>query len=210
MKSHVLVTGGAGYVGSHTCKQLAAAGYIPIVYDDLRRGNRWAVRWGPLIEAPLEDYDALVTSMREYKVSAVLHFAAYAYVGESMTDPSRYFRNNVAVTLNVLDAMVKLHIEPLIISSSCAVYGIPPSLPMKESMPIAPISPYGASKVMLEEIARWYGECHGLRTVALRYFNAAGTDPGGEIGELHNPEPHLIPIVVEAALERRNLVRSMG
>ena len=210
MTKHVLVTGGAGYVGSHTCKLLAASGYTPVVYDDLRRGNRWAVQWGPLVEAPLEDKAALVSAMQQYNISGVMHFAAYAYVGESMADPSSYFRNNVAATLNVLDAMVEQRIEPFIISSTCAVYGVPPSLPIREDMPIAPISPYGASKVMLEELARWYGVSHGIRTFALRYFNAAGTDPGGEIGELHDPEPHLIPIVIEVALGRRVHVEING
>jgi UDP-arabinose 4-epimerase len=210
MTNHILVTGGAGYVGSHTCKLLAASGYTPVVYDDLRRGNRWAVQWGPLVEAPLEDRETLISAMKQYDIRAVIHFAAYAYVGESMTDPSIYFRNNVAATLNVLDAMVEMRIAPFIISSTCAVYGTPPSLPIKENMPIAPISPYGASKVMLEELARWYGFSHGIRTFGLRYFNAAGTDPDGKIGELHEPEPHLIPIVIEAALGRRTHVEIMG
>lgn len=210
MPDRVLVTGGAGFVGSHACKELARAGYVPVVYDDLRRGNAWAVKWGPLVRAPLEDRGQLLTAMREHHVKAVMHFAAYAYVGESMTNPSTYFRNNVNASLNVFDAMAELGVEPLVISSTCAAYGIPYELPITEDTPLAPINPYGASKVMMEEIARWYGAAHGMRTIALRYFNAAGCDPEGEIGELHDPEPHLIPLVVEAALGRRDSITVNG
>ena len=207
---NILVTGGAGYVGSHACKALSRAGFQPIVYDDLRRGNRWSVKWGPLIEAPLEDRDQVLQAMRQYDIGAVLHFAAYAYVAESMADPGLYFRNNVANSLNLLDMMVEAGVPNLIISSTCATYGIPEKLPITEATPIAPINPYGASKAMLEQLARWYGESHGIRTVALRYFNAAGADPEGEIGELHDPEPHLIPIVIEAALGQRAYVEING
>lgn len=210
MAERSLVTGGAGYVGSHACKALASAGIVPVAYDDLRRGNRWAVRWGPLVQAPLEDRAALVAAMRDHGVTSVMHFAAYAYVGESVDAPSMYFRNNVAQSLNLLDAMVEAGVRRLVISSTCAVYGIPPTLPITEETPLAPVNPYGASKVMLEELARWYGTCHGLGWVALRYFNAAGADPDGEIGELHDPEPHLIPLVVEAALGRRAYVQVNG
>lgn len=202
----VLVTGGAGYVGSHACKALARRGFQPIVFDDLRRGNAWAVKWGPLVRAPLEDREALTKAMHDHDVQAVMHFAAYAYVGESMTDPSSYFRNNAAASINLFDAMVVTGISSLVISSTCATYGEPAHMPIDETTPRAPINPYGASKVMLEDMAGWYRVAHGLRTCALRYFNAAGCDPEGEIGELHDPEPHLIPIVVEAALGRRSQV----
>lgn len=210
MSRRILVTGGAGFVGSHACKELAAAGLEPVVYDDLRRGNRWAVRWGPLVEAPLENRAALTAAIRYYHIEAVMHFAAYAYVGESMGKPSLYFRNNVATSLNLLDAMVETGVRYLVISSTCATYGIPPALPITEDMPLAPINPYGAAKAMLEQTAHWYGEAHGLRSCALRYFNAAGSDPDGEIGEAHDPEPHIIPIVVEAALGRRDHVLING
>lgn len=210
MSNRILVTGGAGFVGSHVCKELARAGFVPVVYDDLRRGNAWAVKWGPFVKAPLEDREALLTAMRDHGVKAVMHFAAYAYVGESMTDPSAYFRNNVSASLNVFDAMTDLGVEPLVISSTCATYGIPKTMPITEETPLAPINPYGASKVMMEDCARWYGQSHGMRTIALRYFNAAGCDPDGEIGELHNPEPHLIPLVVEAALGRRETITVNG
>lgn len=210
MTDRILVTGGAGFVGSHACKELAREGFVPVVYDDLRRGNSWAVKWGPLVHAPLEDRAALLSAMREHKVKAVMHFAAYAYVGESMTDPSAYFRNNVSASLNVFDAMAELGIKPLVISSTCATYGIPKTLPITEDTPLSPINPYGASKVMMEQSAHWYGQAHGLRTIALRYFNAAGCDPEGEIGELHAPEPHLIPLVIEAALGRREAITVNG
>lgn len=210
MTVSILVTGGAGFVGSHACKALALKGYAPVVIDDLRRGNAWAVKWGPFVEAALEDKAAIVETVRRFDVKAVMHFAAYAYVGESMNDPSLYFRNNVTVSLNVLDAMVETGVDSLVISSTCATYGEPPIIPITEDAPLRPINPYGASKLMLEETARWFGVAHGLRTCALRYFNAAGCDPAGEIGELHDPEPHLIPLVVEAALGRRARITING
>lgn len=210
MAERVLVTGGAGYVGSQAAKALAAAGFVPVVYDDLRRGNRWAVRYGPLVEAPLEDRAALEEAMRTHAVSAVMHFAAYAYIGESLADPSLYMRNNVMASLNVLDAMVAAGVDKLIVSSTCAVYGIPPALPITEATPTGPINTYGASKAMLEEACRWYGPAHGIRTVALRYFNAAGADPDGEIGEWHEPEERIFPRVIAAALGRSEAIHING
>lgn len=210
MSGRVLVTGGAGYVGSHACKALAGAGYTPVVYDDFRLGNRWAVRWGPLVEDRLENQAALEAAIREHDVSTVMHFAAYSNVGESMTNPSIYFRNNVALTLNLLDAMVATGVKNLVISSTCAIYGLPEKLPLTENTPVAPINPYGSSKAMMEELARWYGTIHGIRTAALRYFNASGADPDGQIGEAHDPETHLVPIVVQAALGQRPFIQING
>ena len=210
MAERVLVTGGAGYVGSQAAKALAAAGYVPVVYDDLRRGNRWAVRYGPLVEAPLEDRAALEAAMRAHAVTGVMHFAAYAYIGESLADPSLYLRNNVMASLNVLDAMVAAGVDALIVSSTCAVYGIPPTLPITEATPLDPINTYGATKAMLEEACRWYGAAHGLRTVALRYFNAAGADADGEIGERRPQESHLVPLVLDAVTGRRPPVTVLG
>ena len=206
----ILVTGGAGFVGSHASKLLATAGHEPVVFDDMRRGNRWAVKWGPLVDAALEDRVALEKAMVDHRIEAVMHFAAYAYVGESVAEPSMYFRNNVSNSFNVLDAMVATGVDRLVISSTCATYGIPDRLPITENTPQRPINPYGQSKKMLEEAARWYGESHGIRSVALRYFNAAGCDPDGEIGEWHEPETHLIPLVVDAALGRRDAVHVFG
>mgnify|MGYP006236171991 CR=1 FL=1 len=210
MKQAVLVTGGAGYVGSHACKALSQAGYLPVVFDDLRLGNRWAVKWGPFVEASLRDLDALTHTMTEHNIAAVMHFAAYSDVGESMLSPSRYFSNNVAMSQNVLDAMVTCGVSQFVISSTCAVYGQPDQVPIREDAAIAPINPYGASKVMLENMAHWYGRAHGIETTALRYFNAAGADKDGEIGEYHVPETHLIPIVVEAALGIRPFIQVNG
>lgn len=210
MTKAVLVTGGAGYVGSHACKALAKAGYVPIAYDNLSLGNMWAVQWGPFVHGSLEERSKLVAAIRQHGVSAVMHFAAVSDVGESMGNPSKYFSNNVAQSLNVFDAMVETGIKNLVISSSSSVYGVPAEVPIGESAPVAPINTYGASKAMLEEVARWYGHAHGLRPLALRYFNAAGADPEGDIGECHRPETHLIPITIEAAFGLRRSIRVNG
>ncbi|MCZ6771089.1 MAG: UDP-glucose 4-epimerase GalE [Proteobacteria bacterium] len=206
----VLITGGAGYVGSHACKALSASGFEPVAFDDLRRGNRWAVRWGPLIERDLAERSSISDAIREHSVEAVMHFAAYAYVGESMENPALYFRNNVVNSLNLLDAMVETGVRHIVVSSSCAVYGAPDEVPITERTPLRPINPYGESKAMLERLLSWYGHCHDLSWTALRYFNAAGADPDSEIGEWHDPEPHLIPIVIEAALGMRPHVSIYG
>jgi UDP-glucose-4-epimerase GalE len=198
-----MVTGGAGYIGSHTAKALARAGYRVVVYDNLSRGHRWAVRWGPLEEGELLDQERLQNVMESYGVTAVLHFAAFAYVGESMEKPELYFRNNVMGSLSLLNAMRGAGVRRLVFSSTCAVYGIPERVPMDEQTPVAPANPYGESKLMVEKMLKWEGVCHGLRPVALRYFNAAGCDAEGETGEDHSPETHLIPSLFEAALGQR-------
>jgi UDP-arabinose 4-epimerase len=210
MSRAVLVTGGAGYVGSHACKALARAGYLPVVYDDLRLGNAWAVRWGPFVQSRLEDSGALAMALREHRIEAVMHFAAYSNVGESMTRPFDYFHNNVSLTLNLLQAMAETGVQSLVISSTCAIYGMTDGAALTEDTAVAPISPYGASKAMMEEMARWFGVAHGIRTAALRYFNASGADPDGEIGECHQPETHLVPIAVQAALGQRPQMRING
>lgn len=195
----VLVTGGAGYIGSHTAKEMARAGHEVFVYDDLSRGNRWAVKWGPLVEGNLLDEERLTQALETNRVTAVLHFAALAYVGESMQRPADYFRNNVQGTLALLRAMKRAGVNTLVFSSSCAVFGNPEVLPVAEDCTQNPVSPYGESKRIVEQILRWHGECEGLRWVALRYFNAAGADSDGEIGEYHRPETHAIPLVLQAA-----------
>lgn len=207
---NVLVTGGAGYIGSHTAKALHRAGFTPIVLDNLSMGHAWAVKWGPLVQADLADRGALFSAMRAHRVEAVIHFAANAYVGESMQNPAQYFRNNVTGTLNLLEAMQEAGVRHMVFSSSCATYGIPQELPIPEEHPQQPINPYGESKLMGERLLRWFGECHGLGWVALRYFNAAGADPEGELGEEHQPETHLIPLVIGAALGVRGPVRVFG
>jgi UDP-arabinose 4-epimerase len=207
---NVLVTGGAGYIGSHTAKALAAAAHRPVVLDDLSAGHREAVRWGPFVQGGIGDRATIEAVLREYRIDAVIHFAAHAYVGESMSDPAKYFRNNVAGTLSLLEAMKACDVHAIVFSSSCATYGIPDQLPISEKTPQAPINPYGESKLVCERFLRWFGECHGFEWMALRYFNAAGADPDGEIGEDHDPETHLIPLVISAALGFRPDVRVFG
>jgi UDP-arabinose 4-epimerase len=196
----VLVTGGAGYIGSHTAKALAAAGHLPVSFDSLERGHRWAARWGPLVQAELADRAALARTFAEHRIEAVIHFAAYAYVGESMAQPDRYFRNNVVGTLNLLDAIREGGVRQLVFSSSCATYGEPATVPITEDLFQAPVNPYGESKLIAERMIRWYARVHGLSATSLRYFNAAGADPDGQVGERHEPETHLIPLAIGAAL----------
>jgi UDP-arabinose 4-epimerase len=196
----VLVTGGAGYIGSHAAKRLSQVGHVPIVLDSLLHGHRDAVRWGPLIAGDLAHPAVLDELFRNYPIGAVMHFAALAYVGESMAAPAKYFRNNVANTLNLLDTMRRHSVGTLVFSSSCAVYGTPQARqPITEDTTPRPVNPYGESKLMVERILHWHAEAYGLKWTALRYFNAAGADPEGELGEQHDPEPHLIPRAIAAA-----------
>ncbi len=195
----VLVTGGAGYVGSHACKALARAGYTPISVDNLSRGNRWAVKWGPLINANIGDPAALDRVILTHQPEAVLHFAAFAYVGESVREPALYYRNNVIGTLTLLECMRRHHVDKIVFSSSCATYGLPRKLPIPERHPQLPINPYGRTKLAIESALRDFAQAYGLKSVSLRYFNAAGADEDGEIGELHKPETHVIPLALEAA-----------
>ena len=206
----VLVTGGAGYIGSHTCKALAVAGYVPVTLDNLVHGHRDAVRWGPLVRADLADRTGLEQVLREHRITAVVHFAAFAYVGESMADPGRYFHNNVTCSLNLLDAMHATGVRRLVFSSSCATYGIPDRVPINEDTPQRPVNPYGESKLMVERALHWHGVAHGLRSIALRYFNAAGADAAGELGERHDPETHLLPLAIDAALGHAGPLKVMG
>ncbi len=206
----VLVTGGAGYVGSHACKALAAAGYRPVVLDDLSRGHAAAVQWGPLEVGSIADRACLDSVLERHRPGAVLHFAAFAYVGESMSEPLAYYRNNVGGTVTLLEAMRDHGVGRLVFSSTCATYGVPRELPIPESHPQEPINPYGRSKLMVERILADVDAAHGLRSIALRYFNAAGADPDGAIGEQHEPETHLVPLVLEAAAGRRECVTIHG
>lgn len=206
----VLVTGGAGYVGSHVCKALAEAGFKPVVYDSLIRGHRDAVRWGPLVVGDVRDEQSLVKALRESRAVAVLHFAARSEVGESVVDPLLYYDVNVGGATTIARAMAGEGVDALIFSSTCAIYGMPDEVPITESAPLQPINPYGASKMMAERVFTDAGAAHGLRMIALRYFNAAGADPDGEIGERHDPETHLIPLTLRAALPGAFKLRIMG
>src|SRR5579871_5041882 len=206
----ILVTGGAGYIGSHTAKALAQAGFQPIVIDSLERGHREAVQWGPFIQADIGDRAALEKLFREHSIDAVLHFAAFAYVGESMQRPELYFRNNFVKTLNLLESMHAAGVRTIVFSSTCATYGNPLRIPIDEEHPQNPVNPYGESKVMVERLLHWFGVVHGLRWTALRYFNAAGADPDGRLGEEHDPEPHLIPLTISAATGRGKTLEIYG
>ena len=206
----VLIVGGAGYIGSQTAKVVAAAGMQPVVFDNLVYGHEWAVKWGPLVRGDLADGARLVDVMKQHGVEAVIHFAAYAYVGESVTNPRKYFGNNVAGTLNLLDAMLDAGVRDIVFSSTCATYGEPRAVPIAEDHPQSPVNPYGETKLAVEKILRWYSQAYGLRYAALRYFNAAGADPDGEVGEDHDPETHLIPLAIEAALGTRGALDIYG
>jgi UDP-arabinose 4-epimerase len=195
----ILVTGGAGYIGSHACKVLAESGYEPVAYDNLSRGDRSAVKWGPLEVGDIADTDRLRAVFQHYQPTALMHFAAYAYVGESVQDPLLYYGNNFGGTTSLLQALLDYRTIPVVFSSTCATYGEPVTIPISEDHPQRPINPYGFSKLFTEQLLADLEIAHGLRSVSLRYFNAAGSDPDGEIGEAHDPEPHLIPLVLAAA-----------
>lgn len=195
----ILVTGGAGYIGSHVCKALAARNFEPVTIDNISRGNRWAVKWGPLEEIDLNDDTALRKLFDQRHPSAIMHFAGFAYVGESVDKPLLYYQNNVGGSAALLRAAIDTGVVPIVFSSTCATYGSPESLPITEDHPQRPINPYGFSKLFVERMLADADKAHGLRSISLRYFNAAGADPDGEIGEEHDPEPHLIPRVLAAA-----------
>ena len=206
----VLVTGGAGYIGSHTCKSLRRAGYLPVVYDNFVHGNEWAVRWGPLERGDILDRGRLDEVFEKYMPDAVVHFAAFAYVGESVTCPRKYYRNNVVGSLTLLEAMRDHGTSDIVFSSTCATYGVPEAFPIPEQTEQRPINPYGASKLMVERILVDFGAAYATKSIILRYFNAAGADPDNEIGEDHDPETHLIPLVLDAASGRRKNVSVFG
>jgi UDP-arabinose 4-epimerase len=208
--STILVTGGAGYIGSHACKALAKAGYKPVAYDNLIHGHAWAVKWGPLQQGDILDKARLCAVIRASGAQAVIHLAGFAYVGESVADPGKYYRNNVAGTLTLLEAMRECGLDKIVFSSTCATYGVPETLPITEETPQKPVNPYGTSKLMIEQILADYRRAHGVKAVSLRYFNAAGADPDGEIGEDHDPETHLIPLVLDAARGRRPHITIFG
>jgi UDP-arabinose 4-epimerase len=196
---NVLVTGGAGFIGSHACRALHAVGYRPVVYDDLSTGHADAVRWGPLEVGDVRDGERLQGVLRRHAPAAIMHFAASAYVGESVLDPKKYYSNNVRGMQVLLESAVAASIRTIILSSSCATYGVPEQLPINETSPQKPINPYGRTKLVCEMMLEDFSRAYDVRYGILRYFNACGADPNGELQERHDPETHLIPRVLMAA-----------
>lgn len=206
----VCITGGAGYIGSHVCKALAEAGHEVVVYDNLSTGHRHFVQWGPFCHGDIRDTVRFRACLREFRPAGIIHFAASAYVGESVVDPGKYFSNNVAGTLSILEAMRDEGCPAIVVSGTCAVYGQPQRVPISEACPPQPINPYGASKLFMERMLSDFAMAHGLRWMSLRYFNAAGSSAQGEIGELHFPETHLIPRVMFAVLGKIDAIDIFG
>ncbi len=204
------MTGGAGYIGSQTCKTLKARGYQPVVYDNLSRGHSWAVKWGPLVKGSLSETERLIRTLQEEKIEAVIHFAAYAYVGESVEKPEMYYENNFGGSLSLLKAMQKVGIKKIVFSSTCASYGVPQTPLITEDHPQNPINPYGRSKLMVEQMLWDCTQAWGLQACALRYFNASGSDLDGEIVESHDPETHLVPLTIMAGLGKIPSVAVFG
>jgi UDP-arabinose 4-epimerase len=207
---NVLVTGGAGYIGSHTAKALAHNDYRPVVIDDLSTGHAHNVKWGPLVRANLSDTAAVRKVIKEHRIESVVHFAGSALLGESVARPLPYFQNNVGGTLSLLEAMLEAGVKDIVFSSTCATYGLPLAVPITEDQPQKPINPYGESKLAIERVLEWMGRAGQVRWTALRYFNAAGADPEGELGEEHEQETHLIPLAMGAALKERERLQIFG
>ncbi len=208
---NVLVVGGAGYIGSHCVRQLIAAGHRPVVLDNLVYGHRQAVSADiPFYNANLGDQAAVGRILRDEKIEIVMHFAAYCYVGESVTDPLKYYFNNVDATLHLLSAMIAADVKKFVFSSTCATFGIPATLPIHENLPQAPINPYGQTKLDVENLLKALAHAHGLSFAAFRYFNAAGASEDGSIGEDHDPETHLIPVAIDVAVDKRPHLQLFG
>ncbi|MGZ5279939.1 MAG: UDP-glucose 4-epimerase GalE [Pseudobdellovibrionaceae bacterium] len=206
----VLVTGGAGYIGSHTCKALAKRGLTPITYDNLERGHRSAIQWGPFYQGDVLETEKLAKILKDENIEAVFHFAALAYVGESVVKPIQYYQNNVLGSVSLIEAMKKADVRKIIFSSTCATYGLPKEIPIRENTKQMPINPYGQSKYMVEQILRDCAAAGDLSVVALRYFNASGADADGDIGETHTPETHLIPLALDVAFGRSKQLTIFG
>lgn len=209
-RPNVLVTGGAGYIGSHTCKSLAASGFLPVAYDNLSLGHSSAVRWGPLVVGDIADSKTLSKVIDRYQISAVIHFAGSAYVGESVENPRKYFENNLSKTIAMLGCLLDKGVQDFVLSSTCATYGPPQYLPIDEKHPQKPINPYGESKLAIERVLHRYGEAHQLNWLALRYFNAAGADPEGDLGECHEEETHLIPLAIRSTFSAEEALNIFG
>lgn len=208
--TNILVTGGAGYIGSHACKALRNAGFTPVTVDNFSTGWRDAVKFGPMVECDLLDREPLGAVFSEYEPAAVMHFAAFSQVGESMRDPGMYWRNNVVGSLNLIEACIEAGCRDFVFSSTCATYGDQDGVVLNEDSTQLPINAYGASKRAIEEMLNAFENSHGLRSVIFRYFNVAGADPDGEIGEFHQPETHLIPLLLDAVDEKRDALTIFG
>jgi UDP-glucose 4-epimerase len=206
----ILITGGAGYIGSHVNKLLNKKGYETIVLDNLIYGHKEFIKWGEFILCDLSNIEQLRLIFKKYPIKAVMHFAAFAYVGESVKNPQKYYLNNVKNTLNLIQVMLENNVNYIVFSSTCATYGIPKEIPIPENHPQNPINPYGQSKLMVEKILKDYSDAYGLKYVSLRYFNAAGADIETEIGEWHEPETHLIPLVLDVAIGKSKEVKVFG
>jgi UDP-glucose 4-epimerase len=210
MKPNILVVGGAGYIGSHMVKRLSQAGYTPVVLDNLSQGRPEAVTTGQLIVCDLGDSDAVSVLFQAIRFDAVMHFASFIQVGESVIAPGKYYDNNVGNTIRLLECMIQHDVRKFIFSSTAAIFGDPQYVPIDEAHPKVPINPYGRSKWMIEQVLEDYDRAHALKSVCLRYFNAAGADPEGELGECHDPETHLIPLILQAAAGRRPAITVYG
>ena len=206
----ILIVGGAGYIGSHVNKMLNLHGYETIVFDNLSYGHRDFVKWGVFEEGDLGEINDIRRVFKKYPITAVMQFAAFTYVGESVEDPQKYYLNNLRNTMNLLEVMLEENVKQFVFSSTCATYGEPKEIPITEDHPQNPINPYGRGKLMVEQILSDYSHAYNLQYASLRYFNAAGADPDGEIGELHQPESHLIPLILDVALGKRDDIKIFG
>lgn len=208
--SNILIVGGAGYIGSHTNKYLHSQGHKTIILDNLIYGHQEFVKWGQFYKGSIQDPTILDQIFTDHQIDVVMHFSAFAYVGESVTEPAKYYENNVSGTIQLLNAMARHEVKKFIFSSTCATFGYPQRIPISEDHPQSPINPYGRTKLLIEQLLPDYDHAYGIKSICLRYFNAAGADADGEIGERHNPETHLIPLVIQAALGYNNNLRVFG
>lgn len=206
----ILIVGGAGYIGSHLNKEISKKGIETVIFDNLSYGHRDFIKWGTYEQGDLGNIENIRSVFRKYPIEAVMHFAAFTYVGESVEDPQKYYMNNVKNTLNLLQVMLEENVKYFVFSSTCATYGNPVEIPITENHPQNPINPYGKGKLMVETVLKDYSDAYGLKYASLRYFNAAGADPDGEIGELHDPETHLIPLILDVAAGKREDVKIFG
>ena len=210
MRKAILIAGGAGYIGAQTCKTLYRAGYLPVTLDSLVTGFEAAVKWGPFIRADLRDRQTILDAVATYGIKSAIHFAAFSQVGESTRNPAKYYDNNVAAATAFVSTLVEGGVDSIVFSSTAAAYGLPQATPIPETHPLLPINPYGGSKIAFEQALHWMSQAHPLHYTILRYFNAAGADPDGEIGESHDPETHLIPLICQAAMGKGQALTVYG